>query len=366
MDDGMGMMQPQSMMPQQPIQAAIAEPAYMPPQMPQSLQMQPAQPPGFFLGGLINLAPTMGSAEASEDPAAPPAPAARPNPARAIGIGPSTVRSAEPVDIGATAGTVVVPPKVNAIGVDAFVERIGAKLDTAPPEEVADEIVKTAVEEPTGDLRFDLAKTLEEMTGDSSAYEKNIDQLNRGIIGAAIAAGTSARATENIAKGLLVGMEGARATEERRAGDARALQLKALEVRAAEQAAREAGAKAETEAEGKLIKDMRDTFDTMYTTVFDAGVFAVPEGGGELNDYATQVARDKVVELYGAENAAKLFGSASSSEEPPPAAAQRTGTPPTLEQYTAMVKAKNPNVAMTGEEFEARYNSWVAQNYAGS
>jgi hypothetical protein len=81
MDDGMGMMQPQSMMPQQPIQPAIAEPAYMPPQMPQSLQMQPAQPPGFFLGGLINLAPTMGSAEASEDPAAPPAPAARPNPA---------------------------------------------------------------------------------------------------------------------------------------------------------------------------------------------------------------------------------------------------------------------------------------------
>jgi hypothetical protein len=335
MDSGFGMQPSQPMMQQQPIQPPIAEPAYMPPTMPQSLQMEPA---GFAGGGFV------------------------------VGMYDNA-----PVDVGQTAGTVTSPVSVEtAVGLDQ-------RLEELPPYDVANTILEDArrkgvttttdPEDPEPDpeaVRFDLAKILDEMAGDPSAYEKNIDDLNRGIIGAAIAAGTSARATENIAKGMLVGLEGARATEERRAGDAQTLQLKALEVRAAEQAAREAGAKAETDAEGKLIKDMRDTFDTMYTTVFDAGVFAVPEGSGELNDYATQVARDKVVELYGAENAAKLFGSASSSEEPPPAAAQRTGTPPTLEQYTAMVKAKNPNVAMTGEEFEARYNSWVAQNYAGS
>jgi hypothetical protein len=325
----------------QPMQQPMMGQPFMPPQVPQSMQA----PVGYKEGGPVSTP--------------------RPNPGRAIGL---ATLSAEPVDIAKPAGSYQrenpLPPSVVKRA-----EELAAKVDEQAPEATAEEVVDAAKEtgfEPSGDTKFDLASIYESLTGDPAAYEKNIDTLNRGIIGAAIASGTSARATENIARGMLVGMEGARATEERRAGDARALQLKALEVRAAEQAAREAGAKAETEAEGKLIKDMRDTFDTMYTTVFDAGVFAVPEGGGELNDYATQVARDKVVELYGAENAAKLFGSASSSEEPPPAAAKRTGTPPTLEQYTAMVKAKNPNVAMTGEEFEARYNSWVAQNYAGS
>jgi len=314
MDSGYGMQPSQPMMQQQPIQPPIAEPAYMPPQMPQSLQMPQAQPPGFFLGGLINLAPTMGSAEASEDPAAPPAPAARPNPARAIGIGPSTVRSAEPVDIGATAGTVVVPPKVNAIGVDAFVERIGAKLDTASPEEVGDDIVKTAVEEPTGDLRFDLAKTLEEMTGDLSAYEKDIDTLNRGIIGAAIAAGTSARATENIAKGMLVGMESVKATEERRAADAQALQLKALEVRAAEQAAREAEIKAEekakTEAKAKLAEDVRSAYSRARDSIIESGINNVGKlpDGMTLTEYAESFGRSQAEATYGKEAVDAILG----------------------------------------------------------
>lgn len=308
-----GMQPPMDMGMQQPMmQQPIAEPAYMPPQMPQSLQMPQAQPPGFFLGGLINLAPTMGSsAEASEDPAAP---AARPNPARAIGIGPSTVRSGQPVDIGATAGTVVVPPKVNAIGVDAFVERIGAKLDTASPEEVGDDIVKTAVEEPTGDLRFDLAKTLEEMTGDLSAYEKDIDTLNRGIIGAAIAAGTSARATENIAKGMLVGMESVKATEERRAADAQALQLKALEVRAAEQAAREAEIKAEekakTEAKAKLAEDVRSAYSRARDSIIESGINNVGKlpDGMTLTEYAESFGRSQAEATYGKEAVDAILG----------------------------------------------------------
>jgi hypothetical protein len=197
------------MMQQQPIQPAIAEPAFMPPQLPQSLQ-----PQGFNAGGPVIVGAGSKFPRIVEDTES---------------ADSSSIDVLGDVDIGQPAGTVVLPPKVDAIGVDAFVERIGTKLDTASPEEVGDDIVKNAVEEPTGDLRFDLATLYKQMTGDATAYEKNIDALNRGIIGAAIGAGTSARATENISKGLLVGLEGARNTEERRAGDARALQLAALQ-----------------------------------------------------------------------------------------------------------------------------------------
>ena len=354
MDSGYGMQPSQPMMQQQPIQPPIAEPSYMPPQMPQSLQMPQAQPPGFFLGGLINLAPTMGSSGDSEPPLPLRDSADRPNPARAIGIGPSTVRSGQPVDIGATAGTVVLPPKVKAIGVDAFVERIGAKLDTASPEEVGDDLVRTAVEEPTGDLQFDLAKTLEEMTGDLSAYEKDIDTLNRGIIGAAIAAGTSARATENIAKGLLVGMESVKATEERRAADAQALQLKALEVRAAEQAAREAeikaGEKAKTEAEAKLAEDVRSAYSRARDSIIESGINNVgklPEGM-TLTQYAESFGRSQAEATYGKEAVDAILGTP---------AAPASGTP-TLEQYMAAVRQhpNNKGRTLTDEQLTESYN----------
>jgi hypothetical protein len=316
--------------------------------------MPQAQPPGFFLGGLINLAPTMGSSGDSEPPLPLRDSADRPNPARAIGIGPSTVRSGQPVDIGATAGTVVLPPKVKAIGVDAFVERIGAKLDTASPEEVGDDLVRTAVEEPTGDLQFDLAKTLEEMTGDLSAYEKDIDTLNRGIIGAAIAAGTSARATENIAKGLLVGMESVKATEERRAADAQALQLKALEVRAAEQAAREAeikaGEKAKTEAEAKLAEDVRSAYSRARDSIIESGINNVgklPEGM-TLTQYAESFGRSQAEATYGKEAVDAILGTP---------AAPASGTP-TLEQYMAAVRQhpNNKGRTLTDEQLTESYN----------
>jgi hypothetical protein len=309
---GMGMMQPQQqpmMQPQQP----MAEPAFMPPGMPQSLQMQPAQSPGFFLGGLINLAPTMGSSGGTEE--APAAPSPRPNPARAAGIGASTVT---PVDITKLAGTAVEPPKVSPDAL-ATAEKLAGEVDGKDPNEVADEILTAAQKEgaeTTGDKRFDLASILESMTGDPAAYEKDIDSLNRGIIGAAIAAGTSARATENIARGMLVGLEGAKATEERRAGDARALQLKALEVRAAEQAAREAeikaGERAKAEAEAKLAEDKRRAYFDSFSSVMELGIDGVDlpvltdadgnpmidaEGKPQrmtLEDYARKVAEEQV------------------------------------------------------------------------
>jgi hypothetical protein len=337
----MGMQQPMDAGMQQPMmqpQQPMAAPAFMPPGMPQSVQPQ-QQPPGYFLGGLINLAPTMGSSGAEEESAAP---ASRPNPARAAGIGSSTVA---PVDITKTAGTAVEAPKVDAIGLDAFVERVGSKLDTASPEEVGNEIVENVVEEPTGDLQFDLAKALEEMTGDPSAYEKDIDTLNRGIIGAAIAAGTSARATENIAKGMLVGLESAKQTEERRAGDARALQLKALEVRAAEQAAREAeskaGTKAQAEAEAKLQEDKRDVYTNTFNSIIEAGVdnVTIPKGMS-IEEYAAQVARAQVEAVFG-EGSGGGGGGGS--------------TKPTLEQFLAAARVQNPSA--TDAQLTEYYNS---------
>ena len=311
MDSGLGMPMQQPMMQQQPMQPAIAEPAFMPPQLPQSLQPQPG--PGFFLGGLINLAPTMGSSGGTEE--APAAPSPRPNPGRAAGIGASTVK---PVDITKLAGTAVEPPTVSADAL-ATAEKLAGEVDDKDPNEVADEILTAAQKEgaeTTGDKRFDLASILESMTGDPAAYEKDIDSLNRGIIGAAIAAGTSARATENIARGMLVGLEGAKATEERRAGDARALQLKALEVRAAEQGAREAeikaGERAKAEAEAKLAEDKRKAYFDSFSSVMELGIDGVDlpvltdadgnpmidaEGKPQrmtLEDYARKVAQEQV------------------------------------------------------------------------
>ena len=238
--------------------------------------------------------------------------------------GPSKV---VPVDITAPAGTVRDPSgpanssPAEAISADivAKAEDLATKVDTTAPEDIGKEIVNTAASkglEPSGNLKFDLAAILEEMTGNPEAYEKNIDSLNRGIIGAAIAAGTSARATENIARGMLVGMEGAKATEERRAGDARALQLKALEVRAAEQEAKEAEIKAaeraKAEAAIKLEEDKRKAYYDTFKSVMELGIDGVDlpvltdeegnpvidaEGKAQrmtLEDYARQVAEKQV------------------------------------------------------------------------
>ena len=329
-----------------PMQPMMQQPAFMPPQVPQSMQMAPAVP-GYFLGGLINVAPAMGSG--GESPAAPAAPAPRPNPGRAAGIGPSTVK---PVDIGQQAGTVVAPPSVSPDAL-ATAERLADEIDDKDPNEVADEILTTAANEgaeTTGDAQFDLAKILESMTGDPAAYEKNIDQLNRGIIGAAIAAGTSARATENIAKGMLVGLEGARATEERRAGDARALQLKALEVRAAEQAARAAESKATTkaqaEAEAKLQDDKRKVYTDTFRSVIEAGVdnVTIPKGMS-IEDYAAEVARSQVDAVFG--GGAPAAGGA--------AAPTGGGAKPTLEQFLAAARVQNPGA--TDAQLTDYYNS---------
>lgn len=274
MDSGLGMQPSQPMMQQQPIQPPIAEPAYMPPTMPQSLQMESA---GFKDGGPIIVGAGSKFPRIIEDTGA---------------ADSSSIDVLGGVDVGQTAGTVVEAPKVNAIGLDALVERVGGKIDTASPEEVANDIVDTVVEDPSGDVQADLASVYAELTGDPAAYEKNIDDLNRGIIGAAIAAGTSARATENIAKGMLVGLESAKQTEERRVGDSRALQLAQLQAQAAE--AKERGA-----SESRAYRNPVDAYQDAYQAVMNASEMdlEIPEGMSR-EDYADQVAVDLIRRSY--------------------------------------------------------------------
>jgi hypothetical protein len=280
------MAQPMGMPMQQPM---MAQP-FMPPQVPQSVQAAPAQAvPGFFAGGLINMLPTMGGSSAASETEQP---TSRPNPNRGIGIGPSTVRS---VDVSKPAGSYQrenpLPPSVVKRA-----EELAKKVDEQAPEKTAEEVVDAAKAtgfEPSGDTKNDLASIYQSLTGDPAAYEKNIDTLNRGIIGAAIAAGTSARATENIARGMLVGLEAARDTEERRVRDARALQLAQLEAQAS------ANRKASDDNGSRAYRNPVDAYQDAYQSVMNAGEMdlEIPEGMSR-EDYADQVALDLIRRSY--------------------------------------------------------------------
>jgi hypothetical protein len=279
----MGMQQPMDMGMQQPM---MGQP-FMPPQVPQSAQAAPAPGvPGFFAGGLINLLPSMGGApEADTDQ-----PTSRPNPNRGIGIGPSTIDISKPA--GSYQSEVGLSPSVVQKA-----EELATKVDEQSPEDTAQEILDTAAaeggQEQTGDTQSDLAAIYASLTGDPAAYEKNIDALNRGIIGAAIGAGTSARATENISKGMLVGLEAARDTEERRVRDSRALQLAQLEAQAA------ASRKASDDNGSRAYRNPVDAYQDAYQSVMNAGEMdlEIPEGMSR-EDYADQVALDLIRRSY--------------------------------------------------------------------
>ena len=261
--------QPMMAAPMQPMQPMMAGPAFMPPQVPMSAQMPmaPAAPPaapGYAGGGFVVLPGML------DEPK---------------------------IDVTKPAGTVVEPPKVELDeDVIATAEDLAGRVDSEDPEKIGGEIVDAAGKrgaDISGDLQTDLAGIYANLTGDPAAYEKNIDALNRGIIGAAIAAGTSPRATENIAKGMMVGLEAARETEERRVRDARALQLAQLQARAAE---------ARGGAGGVGSRDYRnpvDAYQDAYQSVMNAGEFdlQIPEGMTR-EDYADQVATDLILRSY--------------------------------------------------------------------
>lgn len=127
-----------------------------------------------------------------------------------------------PVDIGVTAGTLE-PPKLTPDAMAGIAEQILPALETSTPEEVGQKILVEAEKNgvpTTGDPMADLMGIYTELTGDPEATNKTIDDLNRGILGAAIAAGKSPRATENIANGMLVGLQAMKDTETARAAQA--------------------------------------------------------------------------------------------------------------------------------------------------
>jgi hypothetical protein len=316
MDSGYGMQPSQPMMQQQPIQPPIAEPAYMPPQMPQSLQTQPVgyQEGGSVIVGAGSRFPQVISPGEDADS--------------------SSINVLEGVDIGQAAGTVDVPRIEVDDDLVATAEDLQMRLEDEPPYAVANKILAKAEEkgaELTGDTQTDLAGIYASLTGDPAAYEKNIDDLNRGIIGAAIGAGTSARATENISKGLLVGLEAAKETEERRVKDSRALQLAELQARAEE--AREAN---KASKESRAYRNPVDAYQDAYQAVMNASEIdlEIPEGMSR-EDYADQVAVDLIRRSYSPE---QLVGSPFEGMSAP--AADSAG-PANVDQEAVLEEARN-------------------------
>jgi hypothetical protein len=211
----------------------------------------------------------------------------------------------KPVDVAAPAGTVRDPSgpanssPAEAIAADivAKAEDLASKVDTAAPEDIGKEIVNTAASkgvESSGDLKFDLASIYERMTGDASGYEKNIDSLNRGIIGAAIGAGTSARATENISQGLLVGMQAAKATEERRATEEQAINAALFEA--------SLKPKDGSETQPRDYRSPTDAYQDAYQGIMGMSEFDLPQDAEgnpvDRETYATQQAQRIVLESY--------------------------------------------------------------------
>lgn len=335
-------MQPPMPMPMQ--QPMPAEAPYMPAQVPQSAVMA-SQPAAFNGGGPVG-------ADQPDDPYITLA-----NSGRTV-----------PVDISQTAGTVVEPPSVN-LDEDllATAEDLSDRVDSETPEAIGTEIVDAAASrgaEPTGNLQSDLASIYANLTGDPAAYEKNIDALNRGILGAAIAAGTSARATQNIAQGMLVGLEAAKNTEERRVKDARALQLAQLNARAAAAGGGGGGAT----SDGFLDREPAErVFTENYNTIMskDMGSLDIPssvnsetgrrEPSMSQLDYATMVGNRAVASVFTPEQligtrfegihellARQGFPVDTIGAAPAAAPAPAAGTKPTLDEFLEAARSRNP------------------------
>jgi len=250
------------------------------------------------------------------------------------------------VDITAPAGTVAPPVSVDP-AVAETAATIAETADQEAPEDTAQKIIDNVGPqvgvEPGQDQQSTLANILARMTGDLSGYEKNIDELNKGIIGAAIAAGTSARATQNIANGLLVGLQGAQQTEERRAQAAQALEL----------AVAQASGKSKSGAGSQNYDSPIDAYLKIYSGVVNQGVDNVdlPEGVS-LEDYAKEQAEKIISSIYTPEQLVgtrleglheRIGGGASPAAA---AAPQDAETEAVLEQARAALSAGKSRAAI--------------------
>jgi len=114
------------------------------------------------------------------------------------------------------------------------VQSIGATMQN--PEMTAEEksreiIAALGGDTGTDDIQGELSRLSSQTYGKEIDRDTKIDAMNRAITGFAIAAGTSPRATKNIANGMLAGLQAMKSTEEGRVANEQALRLAAMRGR---------------------------------------------------------------------------------------------------------------------------------------
>lgn len=160
------------------------------------------------------------------------------------------------------------------------VQSIGATMQD--PTKTADEksreiIAALGGDAGTDDVKSELSKVTKQTYGKELGSEAKLDAMNRAITGFAIAAGTSPRATKNIANGMLAGLQAMKSTEEGRVAQDRALQL--------------AAAKAASKSTGS------NTYDKLYkvavekimTRPDDFGIFVDEDDPAALDSASNQI-----------------------------------------------------------------------------
>jgi len=108
------------------------------------------------------------------------------------------------------------------------VQSIGATMQD--PTKTADEksreiIAALGGDAGTDDVKSELSKVTKQTYGKELGSEAKLDAMNRAITGFAIAAGTSPRATKNIANGMLAGLQAMKSTEEGRVAADQAMKI---------------------------------------------------------------------------------------------------------------------------------------------
>ena len=183
------------------------------------------------------------------------------------------------------------------------------------------------------DMNVEMAKVAKKTFGKKLNSNDKIDGLNKAITGFAIAAGTSPRASVNLANGMLVGLQEMKSTEQGRVNAA------AVAANAAAKGGGASGAKSST------YRTPGNAYQDAIADAMEAGDRGVPEGM-TLTQYAEQYARNLVSNSYTPEQLAgtafegtsKMASGAGSQPAP-------GGAPPTKEEFLNAARTANPNAS---------------------
>jgi len=271
------------------------------------------------------------------------------------------------IDIGVTAGTVETP-QLTGIEMFNIAEQILPSLGVLPPETVATNIVTEAEKNGvpfSGDLRADIESLYSELTGDPEATNKSIDDLNRGILGAAIAAGKSPRATENIANGMLVGLQAMKDTAEKRAAVAAQAQYGLLTAALAPKTSGNTGIADDYSAS----RTWRESYDGIMKQDYNSLDIPTREDGTEMSqlEYANMVADLAVIgskspedlvgtkyeglhEKYANPDPAAAAAAAAAAAPVAPAAPAAAPVARTAEEEAKILEQARKNVPSKGKE----------------